>query len=221
MKGLLIKDFHLLKVQRNFFLLIAVIAIGFIVSSNGNNGFISYAIGFFCFVSSLFSISTISYDEFDNGNPFLFSLPFTRKNYVLEKYCFGIIIGFSFWILSNALTFVYLLFRGFSISEDRLVSSLILIPFFLLILAVMLPLTLKFGGERSRYAIIGIFGGILLLGYVSANIIKILPMDLSGVFAFLLSLSTGTMIAGVAVITLVLLLLSLKISISIVDRKEF
>ena len=85
----------------------------------------------------------------------------------------------------------------------------------------MLPLTLKFGGERSRYAIIGIFGGILLLGYVSANIIKILPMDLSGVFAFLLSLSTGTMIAGVAVITLVLLLLSLKISISIVDRKEF
>ena len=221
MKGLLIKDFHLLKVQRNFFLLIAVIAIGFIVSSNGNNGFISYAIGFSCFASSLFSISTISYDEFDNGNPFLFSLPFTRKNYVLEKYCFGIIIGFSFWILSNALTFVYLLFRGFSISEDRLVSSLILIPFFLFILAVMLPLTLKFGGERSRYAIIGIFGGILLLGYVSANIIKILPMDLSGVFAFLLSLSTGTMIAGVAVITLVLLLLSLKISISIVDRKEF
>ncbi len=221
MKGLLIKDFHLLKVQRNFFLLIAVIAIGFIVSSNGNDGFISYAIGFSCFAGSLFSISTISYDEFDNGNPFLFSLPFTRKNYVLEKYCFGMIIGFSFWILSNALTFVYLLFRGFSLSEDRLVSSLIFIPFFLLILAVMLPLTLKFGGERSRYAIIGIFGGILLLGYVSANVVKVLPIDLSGVFTFLLSLSTGTLIAGAAVITLVLLLLSLKISISIVEKKEF
>ena len=34
-------------------------------------------------------MSSISYDEFDNGNAFLFSLPITRKDYVLEKYIFG------------------------------------------------------------------------------------------------------------------------------------
>ena len=45
----------------------------------------SFPIGFLGFVGALFSLSSISYDEFDNGNAFLFSLPITRKDYVLDK----------------------------------------------------------------------------------------------------------------------------------------
>lgn len=87
MTGLLIKDFRLLKVQKNFFTLIVFILLGMILFSENN----FFAISFATFIFSLFSTSTVSYDEFDNGNPFLFSLPVTRKGYVLEKYCFGLI----------------------------------------------------------------------------------------------------------------------------------
>ena len=81
MKGLLIKDFRLMKVQKSFFLLIAVIGVwGTLLSEN-----VTSAIGFLTFVMSLFSVSSISYDEFDNGNAFLFSLPITRTTYVVEK----------------------------------------------------------------------------------------------------------------------------------------
>ena len=76
MKGLLIKDFKLLKGQKNFFMTITAISIIMIIVSPGT----SFPIGFLGFVGALFSLSSISYDEFDNGNAFLFSLPITRKD---------------------------------------------------------------------------------------------------------------------------------------------
>ena len=78
MKGLLIKDFKLMKMQKNFFLMMIAIVIAISFFQNE----ISFPLGFLPFVISLFSLSTISYDEFDNGNAFLFSLPISRKDYV-------------------------------------------------------------------------------------------------------------------------------------------
>ena len=82
MKGLLIKDFKLMKGQKNFFLAIVAIALAMITLSPGT----SFAIGFLGFVGSLFSLSSISYDEFDNGNAFLFSLPITQRVCVRKIY---------------------------------------------------------------------------------------------------------------------------------------
>lgn len=221
MKGLLIKDFRQIKMQKNFFLIIAMISIGFIVSSGGNTGYLSYAIGFSCFASSLFSLSTVSYDEFDNGNPFLFSLPITRKNYVLEKYCFGVMTGFGCWLLFSGLAAFFVLYNGLALTGERIVSALILIPFFLLLLAILLPLTLKFGSEKSRFAVIGVFGIIFLLGYLGNHVVKTFGIDLSPVVRPLASLSAEALIGGLTVLSLLLLLLSLNISISIVKKKEF
>lgn len=99
MKGLLIKDFKLLKGQKNFFMTITAISIIMIIVSPGT----SFPIGFLGFVGALFSLSSISYDEFDNGNAFLFSLPITRKDYVLEKYIFGLISGIMFLLLGTVI----------------------------------------------------------------------------------------------------------------------
>ena len=60
MKGLLIKDLRLMKVQKNFFFIFIVIAIGMGAFSYN----ISFMVGFLSFVLSLFTLSTISYDEF-------------------------------------------------------------------------------------------------------------------------------------------------------------
>ena len=73
MKGLLIKDFKLLKGQKNFFMTITAISIIMIIVSPGT----SFPIGFLGFVGALFSLSSISYDEFDNGNAFSNSAPLT------------------------------------------------------------------------------------------------------------------------------------------------
>ena len=81
MKGLLIKDLKLLKGQKNFFVVLIVIAIVLSVSMSSP----SFVIGYMTFIGAVFTLSTISYDEFDNGNAFLFTLPFSRMDYVIEK----------------------------------------------------------------------------------------------------------------------------------------
>lgn len=81
MKGLLVKDFSLMKMQKNFFITILGIAAFMTVFLKN----ISFPMGFLPMVISLFTLSTISYDEFDNGNAFLFTFPITRKTYVTEN----------------------------------------------------------------------------------------------------------------------------------------
>ena len=161
MKGLLIKDFKLMKGQKNFFLAIVAIALAMITLSPGT----SFAIGFLGFVGSLFSLSSISYDEFDNGNAFLFSLPITRKEYVLEKYTFGVLCGIASLFFRNThQLFLPSSLQTKAISGKLFLTACTLLPVILLLLSIMLPFVLKFGGEKGRIAILGMMGFLFVAG---------------------------------------------------------
>ncbi len=99
MRGLFVKDFRLLMLQKNFLLLILAIVIGMMAFTDD----VVFPLGFLSFVVSLFTVSTISYDDFDNGNAFLFTLPITRENYVIEKYFLGLLFGCTAWIVATYL----------------------------------------------------------------------------------------------------------------------
>lgn len=86
-KGLFVKDFKLMKVQKNFFLVIVAVSVGMAAFYDDS----TFMIGFLAL--SLFTLSTISYDEFDNGNAFLFTLPVSRTNYAVEKYCLALLLA--------------------------------------------------------------------------------------------------------------------------------
>ena len=75
MKGLLIKDFKLMKNQKNFLFVIFIGATASMLLS----GFSSFLMGYFPFICSFFVLSTISYDEFDNGNAFYIPFLFPGK----------------------------------------------------------------------------------------------------------------------------------------------
>lgn len=217
MKGLLIKDFRLMKVQKSFFLLITVIGVwGTLLSEN-----VTSAIGFLTFVMSLFSVSSISYDEFDNGNAFLFSLPITRTIYVVEKYCFGLILGLGAWTVFTLLALVSNGFRRILPTGELMISAAMILPMFLVILAVMLPIQLRFGGEKGRIALIAALGILILLGLAVVKIAKGMGIDLAGLLDALPIISVGVLLAGALVAAVLLLLLSVWISLGIIKRKEF
>ena len=174
MKGLLIKDFKLLKGQKNFFMAITAISIIMIIVSPGT----SFPIGFLGFVGALFSLSSISYDEFDNGNAFLFSLPITRKDYVLEKYIFGLISGIMFLLLGTVISLVAIGITKTGSFNEIFLTAGSLFPTILLILSIMLPFILKFGGEKGRIAIIGVMGFIFVIGLLLIKTTEYLGIDL-------------------------------------------
>lgn len=217
MKGLLVKDFKLMKMQKNFFLIIVAVAIGMTAFSDD----VSFAFGFLTFVMSLFTLSTISYDEFDNGNAFLFSLPITQTTYVIEKYCFGLILGCGSWILSTLMVTVAGFLKGTASALDIMMIALIILPSMLVIQAIMLPFQLKFGGEKGRIAIIGSVGLIFVIGVIAVKIAEAMNIDIVAIINNLPTLSMGMLAAVVIAVAVVLLLVSIKISISIMNKKEF
>ena len=92
MKGLFVKDLKLMMLQKNFLLLILAIVIGMMIFTDD----VIFPLGFLSFIVSLFTVSTISYDDFDNGNAFLFTLPITRNHYVSSWSIIGVYgLGFG------------------------------------------------------------------------------------------------------------------------------
>ena len=52
------------------------------------NKYSTFLMPYITMMVALFTISTISMDEQNNGYAYLFALPFSRKEYVKEKYCY-------------------------------------------------------------------------------------------------------------------------------------
>lgn len=218
MKGLLVKDFKLMMLQKNFFLLILAIVIGMMVFTDD----VTFPLGFLCFVVSLFTLSTISYDDFDNGNAFLFTLPITRNSYVIEKYCLGLLFGGVAWILATVLGVIATVFKGTLAITDLMLVALIILPIMIVIQAIMIPFQLKFGGDKGRIAMLGAFGALAVIALIIVKGAKaIFNIDLVHVFNTLPTVSMGMFVVIAVMVALVLLLISMKISLSIMNKKEF
>ena len=102
-----------------------------------------------------------------------------------------------------------------------MISAAMMLPMFLVILAVMLPIQLRFGGEKGRIALIAAIGILILLGLAAAKIAEGMGIDLAGLLDALPIVSVGVLLAGACVAAVLLLLLSLWISLGIIRRKEF
>ncbi|MFR8033565.1 MAG: ABC-2 transporter permease [Lachnospiraceae bacterium] len=221
MKGLLIKDLKLMKNQKNFFLVILVV-IAFLAAGSDD---LSFPIGFTAFIGTLFTLSSISYDEFDNGNAFLFSLPITRKQYVLEKYGFGLLLGIGSLLTAVCLLFAVRLVKGELSSVGRLseigFTVLAVLALNWGFLALMLPLQLKFGSEKGRVAILGVFGVAAVLGMLASKSAAFFRINMAAVWDGLSAMGVG--MAGVLLLVLSfgILVFSMAVSMAIVKKKEF
>lgn len=218
MKGLLVKDFKLMMLQKMLLLLICAILIGMMIFTDD----VVFPLGFFSFVVSLFAVSTISYDDFDNGNAFLFTLPITRNNYVIEKYSIGLLFGCIAWIFATVLGLIATVLKDTLPALDFVQSSLIILPMMIVIQAIMLPFQLKFGGDKGRIAMIGAFGALAVISLVIVKGAKaVFNVDLVSLLNNLPTVSMGVLIAIAIIFALLMLLVSMKISLSIMNKKEF
>lgn len=219
MKGLLIKDFKLMLNQKNFFILIVLILGATACFLDFDYYFL---IGYFMFICSLFTISTISYDEFDNGNAFLFTLPFSRSRYVEEKYCFGILAGTCSWFLSFVITTIIQMINSNNfIFSDWMLSTLVMLPIMLVMLAILIPFQLKYGSENGRIAIIIFLGGGFVVCYLLANLLAQSQINFNSLISFINNVDPLIILLIIFAICLAILFVSMKISKRIVLKKEF
>ncbi|MBU3875519.1 ABC-2 transporter permease [Faecalicatena sp. AGMB00832] len=218
MKGLLIKDFKLLKSQTNFFITIFIIGILLMVMQGSPIIPISYGTLMF----SMFTLSTISYDEFDNCNAFLFTLPVTRKQYVLEKYVFGILVAVIPWAVSTGISVIYQTIKnpGEDLTE-LLISAPVMLCFALVFLGLTLPVQLKFGADKGRMAMFGVMGVIVVIGFVIGFVLKSLGIPLEEMISNLTTMGLAGLLGAILTFCAVLWVISYSVSLKIIVKKQF
>lgn len=215
MKAMLIKDFKLMKNQKTFLFLMLFIAIMYTAFFEN----FSFVIAYTTVAFSTLAVSSISYDTYDNGEAFLFTLPISRKGYVREKYVFGMLMIVISLIFSAVLTFVGVVIRGDKVSVVILVTVAVTFLAASVMLSYMLPIHLKYGADKSKIATLIGVGGILLIGYMLGKL---------GIMNTFLE-SAETMVANHTAMAVVLLVfvvagvlaISCRISEKIMEKKEF
>lgn len=214
MKGMLIKDFSLLKGQKQFFMIAIMFAFIFLFLTDMAGFGVSYLMVMF----TIFTLSTIAYDEYDNGNAFLFTLPISRKRYVQEKYVFCLVISAVVCLVDIALILVMNYVKDGTDMEMLLVTLAAACAVGIVMMAVMIPLQLKFGSEKRQMAMIAGFVIFFFLLYVGKKL-----ADRFGIPSFINkigSLSMGYVAGMIAILVIVMTLISYWISVRIMEKKE-
>lgn len=218
MKGLPLKDLKLMLNQKKFFIMMLVIAI--IIAFSSNNP--SFVLGYMTFFISIIALSTINYDEFNNGYTFLFTLPFTKKDYTLEKYILTYLTAFISWIFSMLLSAIlYIILDGSYNVRDGLIEGISTLMIFIIILSIMLPIKLKAGIEKSNI-VQSLLMGIIFIFILGINLIlDLFNIDLSSLIIFLERINIYNLILALFIIVTIITVISYFISIKIMDKKEF
>ncbi len=229
MTGLLIKDLKIMKSQFRF-MIVAVFA-GFAMMVG--YGSVHFVATYLTVMGLMMVLNTISYDEFDNGFAFLFTLPVTRKMYVAEKYVLELLFSFLCCLVSCLLQILLQMkdFQGrfltAALQPDLWIFGLGSWMGILLATSVMLPLYLKYSGEKGRVILLGIAGLLIAMGFVLAKAGKAssgfrgaVESIGGGIAAWCTSNPEAAGILALAAVAAVFFL-SLGISIHVMEGKEF
>ncbi|MEE3473186.1 MAG: ABC-2 transporter permease [Butyrivibrio hungatei] len=215
MLGLLVKDLRLALTRKYALLIILVIALIMGTSMEG-----PFIIGYVTMIALMLAVGTIMYDEMDNGYDFMMTMPLTRKAYVREKYLFCLLSALVAWLVGAILTCAaYIIRQNASALLEDIPISLVLIPVLFILPAVMIPLQLKLGAERSRiatYIIFGFIAGLIFMGKKLLDSSDLTPE----IETTLNSISSVALIAIIAFCLLVAFI-SYLCSVRIMMKKEF
>lgn len=216
MKGLLIKDLRLLNTQKSGLPLMCVLAVFMTFYTDFDASFLlSYLALFSCMIG----LNTIAYDQFDNGYTFLFTLPITRRQYVMEKYIFAICVPLIFWLLGIAVTCISLLIKTPSLQQsipaikEQLSGSALCPIIIIFIVALSIPTHLKFQSNIATVIVSMCMACIILLS-LDTEILDIL-------FQYLPRLTEQTILLLLFILCIIFYLISIAISIHIIEKKEY
>ena len=222
MKGMLIKDFRILKYQgKTLFLMLLVVAVLMNLITDVGPTFI---VGYITIIFSLFTVTTVSYDEFDNCYLFLMTLPVTRKKYVNEKYVFALLSIIFAWCAGIVLGIILMIVQpsGEVDAADWFGTCLGYIFTAWIFVSVMLPLRLKFDAEKARYANLIMIAAVAIAAFLISNALEYVPVKIVGPGKEWFSgLGTGGILGLFAVVTALVVVISYLCSRHIMAKKEF
>ena len=157
MRGLIKKDCYVMKDFKKVLLIMILMVVFFLAMEPTN---VSFVLGYMTILSGVLVINVMSIDEQQNVNAFLFTLPVSRKEYVVEKYGLGMIMGIIGCGISVICVIVFSMVKQMPVDWAVLLGQAVcIIGVLFVILGFGIPVQIKFGGEKGRIIlIVGVMG---------------------------------------------------------------
>lgn len=218
MKGLLVKDFRFLLGQKSSLLIFVGIGLYFLLTGVD----VSFALMFTVMMASILATSSISYDSFDNGMAFLMTLPIQKKTYVISKYIFSLLVVV---MMSGIIVLLAAIGANMGLEHLNLVDMkgilVVAAVFATVMLSLMTPIYIIFGGENARMAILAVYGIIAVIALAIKALVGDVEVAAAGLFAKLASLKDWQLVCLGGGIMLALVLVSMIISLIGLEKKEY
>lgn len=185
MKGLLLKDWYMMKQYCRSYLLIAAGFIALFLMSDDNLFFVFYP----CLLCGMIPVNLLSYDERSCWMQYSGTLPYTKTQIVSAKYLIGLLAQVTMLIVTGTAQGIKMTVAGNFMFGEFIVLMLLLLTMATLTSAITLPCVFKLGVEKGRtayYIMIGFVCGasILASSYFRGQLVaKIQPNAFLAVLA--------------------------------------
>lgn len=159
MKGLLLKDYYMIKKYCRIYIFLLIIFIAISIFADANPFFIYYP----TLIAGLIPVTLISYDEKEKWDVYCNTLPYNKKQIVSAKYLIGFIFVLSVTILSAISQSIKMINLGTFIIQDIILLSATILAVGLIGPSLLLPFIFKLGAEKGRIAYYII---IIIIGFL-------------------------------------------------------
>ena len=162
MKGLLLKDWYMVKKYCRSYLLITVVFVAVSLVSDGNMFFIFYP----CLLCGMIPVNLLGYDERSRWMQYSGTLPYTKTQIVSGKYIIGLLAQLTILVVTGVAQAAKMIVAGNFVLGDFVVLMLLMLIVSTFTSSISLPFIFKLGVEKGRtayYIMIGFVCGASVL----------------------------------------------------------
>ena len=168
MKGLLLKDWYMMKKYCRAYLLIAVVFIALSFFSNDNMFFVFYP----CLLCGMIPVNLLGYDERSRWMQYSGTLPYTKTQIVSGKYLIGLLSQITILVATGvAQAAKMLIAHNFELGDFAVLMLLMLIVS-TLTSSICLPFVFKLGVEKGRTAYYIMIGFVCGASVLASSILR-------------------------------------------------
>lgn len=168
MKGLLLKDWYMMKKYCRYYLFCAVGFTILSVMSAGNMFFIFYP----CLLCGMIPVNLIGYDERSRWMQYSGTMPYTKAQIVSGKYLIGLFSQLVILLLMGAAHAVKMMIAGDFVPGEFAVLMLLMLIVSTLSSSISLPFIFKLGVEKGRTAYYMMVGFVCAASFIVSNLFK-------------------------------------------------
>lgn len=168
MKGLLLKDWYMVKTYCRTYLLIAVAFIALSFLSDNNMFFVFYP----CLLCGMIPVNLLAYDERSRWTQYSGTLPYTKTQIVSGKYLIGLFAQLAILIATGVGQVVKMSVAGDFVFGDFAVLMLLLLIVSTLSSSICLPFVFKLGVEKGRTAYYIMIGFVCGASVLASSILR-------------------------------------------------